>query len=238
MDARAGTSDIVHIRDVHFAWPDARGFALDIKNFTIKTGERVLLLGPSGSGKSTFLSLLAGVISPSKGSITTLSAELTKMTSMARDRFRAEHFGIIFQMFNLLPYGAVIDNVLLPLSFAPARRNRSVQNDNGRAEACRLMEALGLNATLIDAPAATLSVGQQQRVAAARALIGSPEIIIADEPTSALDRSHQHQFLELLFEQVTAAKSTLIMVSHDENFAPQFDRVCNLADIIHVEPTS
>ena len=162
-----------------------------------------------------------------------LTADMAKLSARARDRFRAEHIGIIFQMFNLLPYGTVLDNVLLPLSFAPSRRTRAAKRGSVRGEARRLLSALGLEEALFDGPpAATLSVGQQQRVAAARALIGAPEIVLADEPTSALDAGRQAAFLDLLFDQAGAAGASLIMVSHDERLAVQFDRVAALADIV------
>ena len=155
----------------------------------------MLLVGPSGAGKSTFLSLLCGIVTPSEGRLEILGTDTGKLSGSARDRFRAEHFGIIFQMFNLLPYGSVLDNVLLPLSFASKRRERASRNGPIESEALRLLTSLGLDAAeLSGLSAANLSVGQQQRVAAARALIGSPELIVADEPTSALDRNRQQAF--------------------------------------------
>jgi len=137
-------------------------------------------------------------------------------------------------MFNLLPYLSVIDNVLLPLSFSKARRLRALEGTSSvNSEAHRLLERLGLDPdVLAKQSAARLSVGQQQRVAAARALIGRPEILIADEPTSALDRKHQRHFLELLFGEAEAAGTTVIMVSHDETLASEFDRVVDLTDIL------
>ncbi len=150
---------------------------------------------------------------------------------MARDRFRAEHFGIIFQMFNLLPYGSAVDNIILPLAFARMRRQRAMRDGDARVTALRLMQRLGLDDALARQEAAKLSVGQQQRVAAARALIGTPEIIVADEPTSSLDRDRQAAFLDVLFEQVAEAGATLIMVSHDESLAPRFDRVVRLGEM-------
>lgn len=191
-----------------------------------------MLIGPSGGGKSTFLSLLAGILKPQAGSVEILGTDITRLSGAARDRFRSEHFGIIFQMFNLLPYGSVIDNVLLPLHFSKTRRERARASYSLEAEAARLLERLGLERTLIDGPsAANLSVGQQQRVAAARALIGTPELIIADEPTSALDRGRQGDFLDLLFAQVEAAGSTLIMVTHDESLGSRFSRVVHLGEV-------
>jgi putative ABC transport system ATP-binding protein len=126
----------------------------------------------------------------------------------------------------------VIDNVLLPLSFSKTRRERASETRTADAEAHRLLDRLGLDPdALANRSAARLSVGQQQRVAAARALIGRPEILIADEPTSALDQKHQRHFLELLFSEAEAAGTTVVMVSHDETLAPEFDRVVDLGEV-------
>jgi putative ABC transport system ATP-binding protein len=218
---------------VRFAWPGRQAFTLTVERFDASPGETVLITGSSGSGKSTLLSLLCGVLSPSEGSIGILGTDLTSLSAAARDRFRAEHFGIIFQMFNLLPYLSILDNVLLPLSFARGRWQRVVENGRTvEAEARRLLSSMGLHAdTFAGQPAAALSVGQQQRVAAARALIGAPEIVVADEPTSALDRNRQQEFVDLLFQDVGEAGATLITVSHDESLAPRFDRVLALGEI-------
>jgi putative ABC transport system ATP-binding protein len=228
--------DIIRLGGVRFAWPGRSAFSLRVERFALPARERVLLIGPSGSGKSTFLSLLCGILAPQAGRIEILGRDLTGLGAAARDAFRAEHFGIIFQMFNLLPYGSVIDNVLLPLSFAPGRRRRASAKASAAEEAQRLLARLGLEPDLLRGrSAANLSVGQQQRVAAARALIGAPEIVVADEPTSALDRDRQGAFLDLLFAEVGAAGATLIMVSHDETLAPRFDRVLRLADIAQTD---
>lgn len=191
-----------------------------------------MLLGPSGSGKSTFLSLLAGIVVPNAGHIDVLGTDMSQLSGGARDRFRVEHFGIIFQMFNLLPYASLIDNVLLPLRFSRVRRQRALAEGPLEEVSRRLLEALGLETSVItSARVANLSVGQQQRVAAARALIGGPQIIVADEPTSALDRDVEGVFLELLFAQSTAARASVIMVSHDEGLSRYFDRVVRLDEI-------
>ena len=224
--------DIVTMSGVHFRWRGPRGFALKIDTFALAPRERVLLVGPSGTGKSTFLSLLCGIVTPQAGAIEVLGTETHQLSSSARDRFRAEHFGIIFQMFNLLPYGSILDNVLLPLSFSSKRRERAERNGGAEAEALRLLASLGLDpAELHGLSAASLSVGQQQRVAAARALIGAPEIIVADEPTSSLDRDRQQAFLDLLFAEIAAAEASLIMVSHEEELGSRFDRVLRLDEI-------
>lgn len=234
--ASTANSEIVRMRDLVFTWPGSQGFSLRIGDFVLRRGERMLLIGPSGSGKSTFLSLLCGIITASSGHLAILGADMARLSPMRRDRFRAEHFGIIFQMFNLLPYGSIIDNVLLPLSFAPERRRRASRAGKPEAEAARLLSSLGLDsAELADLSVATLSVGQQQRVAAARALIGSPELIVADEPTSALDKNRRGGFIELVLSEAEAAGSTLIMVSHDEELAKHFSRVVRLDEIAETE---
>lgn len=226
--------DVIQVDGVHFCWPGREGFSLGIETFQVAAGERLLLIGPSGSGKSTLLSLICGIVAPDDGRIQVLGTDLAALDASARDRFRVEHFGIIFQMFNLLPYLSLIDNVLLPLSFSKSRRQRATEDASSTdAQARRLLERLGLDADgLATRSAARLSVGQQQRVAAARALIGRPEVLVADEPTSALDRKHQRHFLELLFGEADAAGTTVIMVSHDETLAPEFDRVVDLTDIL------
>lgn len=226
---------IISIRDLEFAWGSRGGFAIAVPHLEVGRGERVMLLGPSGSGKSTLLSLIAGVLAAQSGTLSVLGTDLTALSSAARDRFRAEHIGVIFQQFNLLPYGTILDNVVLPLSFAHDRRARTISaSGTPREEARRLLAALGLGDIPAMRRASDLSIGQQQRVAVARALIGSPELMIADEPTSALDQETQGRFLDLLFGQIRETGSTLLMVSHDERLAPRFDRVIRLGDIVEV----
>jgi putative ABC transport system ATP-binding protein len=232
LDSPAPGSPVIAVSDLRFTWPGRHAFALAIDRFAVPARERLLLIGPSGSGKSTFLGLICGILTPQAGRIEILGRDIAPMSAAARDAYRAEHFGIIFQMFNLLPYGTVIDNVLLPLSFAPERRRRVTAKAAAEQEAARLLGRLGLAAELVrGSSAARLSVGQQQRVAAARALIGAPELIVADEPTSALDRDRQAAFLELLFSETSEAGATLIMVSHDESLAARFDKVMRLDEI-------
>jgi putative ABC transport system ATP-binding protein len=235
MDTAAQPSAPPHVIEmlgVHFTWPGRNPFGLTIENFCFSGAQRILLTGPSGSGKSTLLSLLCGIVPPHSGCINILGTDIAKLPAAARDTFRAEHIGIIFQMFNLLPYASIVDNVLLPLSFAPRRRKRACAGTSAEREALRLLERLGLKAQLArGARASDLSVGQQQRVAAARALIGAPGLIVADEPTSALDAENQEAFLDLLFAELAEAGSTLIMVSHNVGLAPRFDRVLRLEAI-------
>lgn len=236
MSAAAAATSTVDISGARFRWPGAKGFTLTIDSFSLPPRERLLLIGPSGSGKSTFLSLLAGINVPAEGAISILGTDIARLSSSARDHFRSEHMGIIFQMFNLLPYGSVIDNVILPLSFASTRRQRVLRSGTLDDEARRLLKSLGLHPEDYERTAASsLSVGQQQRVACARALIGRPELIIADEPTSSLDRDSQVAFLDLLFAEVEQAGGTLIMVSHDQSLAPRFDRAIRLDEISHTQ---
>jgi putative ABC transport system ATP-binding protein len=230
--ASPAQATLAHLENVHFSWRGRNPFSISIADFTMRRGERLLLVGPSGSGKSTFLSLLCGIVVPSRGTVRVLDTELPRLSSSRRDRFRAAHMGIVFQMFNLLPYGSIRDNVVLPLTFSPARRARCIEAGGIDAEYERLVERLGLDAkTLARRSAAELSVGQQQRVAVARALIGGPELMIADEPTSSLDRDSQASFLDLLFAELGASGAGLLMVSHDQSFAHRFDRVVQFSGI-------
>jgi len=220
------TEPVVQIADLHFAWGATP--CLDIARFDVAAGEQVLLHGPSGSGKSTLLNLLAGVLLPRAGEVRVLGRSLPRLTGAERDRFRADHIGLVFQQFNLIPYLSALDNVLLPCRFSARRRERA---GDVRATAARLLRHLDLDEALWGRPAAALSVGQQQRVAAARAVIGTPELVIADEPTSALDAERQDAFLELLIADCAAAGAALLFVSHDRRLAGRFGREVALEDI-------
>lgn len=223
------TDPALALTDVTFAWPGQDGFSLSCPNFRMAVGESVLLLGASGSGKSTLLSLVCGIATATSGRVSIGAADIGTLGAGARDRFRAEQIGVIFQQFNLLPYARVLDNILLPLRFAPKRKARI---GAPAQEAARLCAALGLPDGVLTKQAGRLSVGQQQRVAVARALIGAPPLIVADEPTSALDAATQDSFLRLLFEQAEQARSSLLMVSHDERLGQRFDRVIRLEEIV------
>ncbi len=223
---------VLDIVDVAYRWPGRAGFSLTVPQLSIAPGEAVLLLGESGSGKSTLLSLICGTILPDEGRVRIAGTDTTTLSGGARDRFRAEQIGVIFQQFNLLPFGSVLDNILLPLRFAPLRRNRV---GSAVGEATALCAALGLPPDAVSAKATALSVGQQQRVAVARALIGKPPLIIADEPTSALDANSQAAFLDVMFAQIETHNTALLMVSHDPRLGARFDRVISMYDIAQVE---
>jgi len=222
---------VIAVEGLRFQWPSTAAPCLHIASLQMRQGESLFLHGPSGSGKSTLLGLLGGVLLPEAGSVRMLGQDLTQLSGRARDRFRVDHVGFIFQQFNLIPHLPVLDNVLLPCRFSRRRLQRASRQHQPRAEAVRLLAALGLGEELLQRAATSLSVGQQQRVAAARALIGSPEILIADEPTSALDAERQADFLRLLLHEGQAAGTTVLFVSHDRRLASQFDRELGLADI-------
>jgi len=222
----------IFVKRLRFSWDVLSAPELDIANLQIDKGERLFIEGPSGSGKSTLLGLLAGIVKPQSGRITVLGRSLEEMNGASRDRYRADHMGIIFQMFNLIPYLSVTENVTLPCRFSRRRSERVSRSGDAASEALRLLSRLGMADTeLLRRPVTELSVGQQQRVAAARALIGAPEIIIADEPTSSLDAAHRKDFIELLFEECGREDTTLVFVSHDTSLAPMFDRTVRLTEI-------
>lgn len=219
---------VLQLSELSYRWPGQAQPTLQLPALTIAQGERVFLYGPSGSGKSTLLALIGGLIAAQSGELTLLGHRLDRLPAAARDVLRANHLGIIFQQFNLLPYLAVLDNVCLPCYFSRPRARRAGQVN---AEAERLLTAMDLPPALWRKRADQLSVGQQQRVAAARALIGQPALVLADEPTSALDSDRRQQFLDLLFAQLDAGRSALLFVSHDLSLAERFDRQLNLNDL-------
>lgn len=228
---------MIEVQDLRFAWPTpwGRGKPADciaIDRLTLATDRTVFLHGPSGGGKSTLLGLLAGVLLPRTGSVSLLGTRWSDLSGARRDAFRADHLGYIFQQFNLLPYLSVLDNVLLPCRFSALRRERaSLEGSSPGVSARDLLRRVGLAEGLWTRPAAQLSVGQQQRVAAARALIGRPEVVIADEPTSALDAALRDSFMDLLLDACRASGSTLVFVSHDERLAARFDERLSLSAI-------
>jgi putative ABC transport system ATP-binding protein len=227
----AGNGAAIHIAGLAFRWPRQPAPCLEIDDFTVAAGERVFLHGPSGSGKSTLLGLIGGVALPERGQIEVLGQTLGALSGRQRDRLRADHIGFLFQQFNLLPWLPAIDNVLLPVTFSALRKARAGAERSPSEEAERLLARLDLTPTDWQKPAALLSIGQQQRIAAARALIGRPALIVADEPTSALDAGRQQIFVDLLLQETAAAGATLVFVSHDHRLAAHFDRAIELAVI-------
>ena len=218
------STSVLAVENLSFAWP-ASSFRIGITDLNVKPGEHWLLEGPSGSGKSTLLQLLGGVLLPQRGDVRILGQSWATLSAAQRDLRRADHVGFIFQQFNLVPYLSAIENVLLPCRFSRSRRQAAESSGGLLDEARRLLAALGLGAKDIQTRrAARLSVGQQQRVAAARALIGRPSLVLADEPTSALDADNRDAFMEVLFSEARSAKTAIVLVSHDTNLRPHFER--------------
>ena len=224
---------ILDLKNVCFSWKNSGRELLNLPELLVEQHDHVFLQGPSGSGKSTLLALVGGILVSESGTLKVLGTEIKSLSSSARDAFRVDHIGFIFQLFNLLPYLSIEENVMLPLSFSKIRAKRAGRTKIDQVnEAHRLLKALALGEQLAEkSPVTELSVGQQQRVAAARALIGNPELIIADEPTSALDADLRHSFLELLFGECKKAGSTLLFVSHDSSLSELFKRKISMDEI-------
>ena len=239
MSAAASAAPLLQLRDVRFRWPRTAADSIAIDAFSIAGGEAVFMRGPSGCGKSTLLSLAAGVLVAQQGEVALLGHDWCKLSAARRDHLRADHVGYVFQQFNLLPYLSVLDNVLLPCRFSKRRSQRAAEGHrSARDTAQELLQHMGLGTALWQRAARELSVGQQQRVAAARALIGRPELVIADEPTSALDEALRDGFMDLLLRECASAGSALLFVSHDARLAPHFGRHVDLPSLNHAAATA
>ena len=219
------TVDVRHLRFRYGSGP----WVLDIPELTLERETRAFLFGPSGSGKTTLLGVLAGVLEAKEGEVRVLGEDLAALSGTQRDAFRAEHIGYVFQMFNLIPYLSVLDNITLPVRMHAGRRSRL--DGKGVNEAAALLAGHLQIDNLLNRRVTELSVGQQQRVAACRALIGAPELIVADEPTSSLDFDRRETFLELLFQECERVGTTLVFVSHDRTLEGMFSRTISLPDI-------
>ena len=228
----APDSPAIRLSRIEFAYAGGNP-VVDIAELQVARGERLFVEGPSGSGKSTLLCLVAGILTPTGGTVDVLGEAVSGLGAAARDRFRAENIGFVFQMFNLLPYLSLVDNVVLPCHFSRARAAVALRNSATlRDEAVRLLERLGLSVNALGGRRVTeLSIGQQQRVAVARALIGRPPLVVADEPTSAMDATARIAFVELLLEECAIAGSTVVFVSHDPSLATSFERAVSMAEI-------
>ena len=220
---------IFEVKNLKYSYPGDSKLTLNISEFHINRGDRLFLHGPSGSGKTTLLEILAGVLLPQEGEVHAMGLDFMAMSTRERDEFRAEHMGYVFQNFNLLPYLTVQENVELPLQLSPARRARLKSVDSEMVIRA-LCGTLGI-ADLLKKNVNEISVGQQQRVAVARALLGKPDILLADEPTSALDADHREKFLRLLFEMADLYGTTVVFVSHDRGIEPLFSRTVSLNQI-------
>lgn len=214
------------LRDIKFGYKVAENI-LDIKSWEVKKKKSVFIHGPSGSGKSTLLNLLAGVLAPQSGTLNILGESLSDMKASQRDRFRGDHIGFIFQSFNLIPYLNIKENLSLPYMVSKMKKKRIDCLDE---EITELTKHLGLT-DYLQQQVSDLSIGQQQRVGVARALIGSPEIVIADEPTSSLDDDITESFMQLLMGKHKEKGFTLIFVSHDLRLEKYFDEKISLREL-------
>ncbi|PPR15402.1 MAG: ABC transporter ATP-binding protein YtrE [Alphaproteobacteria bacterium MarineAlpha9_Bin3] len=224
------SKNLISINNLDYSISKNVKFRLKIKKFELNKSDSILIYGDSGTGKSTFLNLVSGALSPKKGKINVLGTEITNTSSSQKDVIRGDHFGIVFQTFNLLPYLSVKNNILLGKAYS---KKKELKSNNEEVKI--LMDKLSLNyESLIERKAYELSIGQQQRVAVARALIGKPEIILADEPTSALDKNNQKEFINLLFKSLDDNEQGLIMVSHDNKLSEKFKTVKNINEICEI----
>jgi ABC-type lipoprotein export system ATPase subunit len=215
-------SPILDITDLvkRFRTPDGDATTIvDIARLSVAEGEQCALRGASGSGKTTLLHLIAGLLQADSGRITVAGEVMTSLAESARDRVRARLLGYVFQSFNLLQGYTALENVMLGMLFG-----KGVE----RAKATQLLERVGLGHRLHYRPA-QLSIGQQQRVAVARALANSPQLVLADEPTGNLDQRHAGEALTLIREVCRESQAALLLVSHDPYGLSSFERVEDLA---------
>lgn len=189
---------------------------LDVPQFNVAAAEQMVIVGRSGCGKSTLLHLIAGIGNPDSGSIAVNGLDITRLSEEGRDRFRAEVMGYVFQTFNLLQGFTAIENVILGMSFSRGRVDRDRAKD--------LLKRVGLDHRLNSYPR-TMSVGEQQRVAVARALANRPKLLLADEPTANVDPANQQSIVDLIRATCQEEEISLVMVTHAKEVAEQFQRV-------------
>lgn len=215
---------VIELRNVRKAFVAPGGEivpVLDIDSFALAAGEECALEGRSGSGKSTLLNVISGIMRPDAGSVWVGGRDIARFDEASRDRVRADALGLVFQQFNLLPGFTALENVLVAMSFGSARPDRR--------RAADLLGAVGLAHRLDHKPAA-LSVGQQQRVAVARALANRPRAVLADEPTASIDSAHQEQVIDLLRDTCREQGAALLVVTHAPEVAGRFPRRLRLED--------
>ena len=194
---------------------------LDIEHFEVQDAEQVVLVGQSGGGKTTLLNVIAGITSADSGSIVIDGTDIAPLPEVIRDRVRADRIGFVFQTFHLLPAFTALENVMLGMSFARSRR--------GGLSPKELLDRVGLSHRMHHRPG-QLSVGEQQRVAVARALANRPSLLLADEPTASVDQANQQTVLNLLREACDEHQVALLLVTHSQELAAQFSRVEQLCD--------
>ena len=217
---------MITISSLEFRYPGT-DFLLRIPDFRLGTQEKVAVIGPSGSGKTTLLNLVAGILVPEQGTVQCGGSEVSALSDAARRDFRITRIGFIFQDFELLEYLNVLDNVLHPYRITGALKlTREV-----RERAGELLQQMGLGDKL-QRGVERLSQGEKQRVAICRALLPSPQLVLADEATGNLDPRNKGHILDLLFEAVEAHGATLLAVTHDHELLPRFDRTVDFNDFI------
>jgi putative ABC transport system ATP-binding protein len=192
---------------------------LDIERFQMSPAEQVVLVGASGGGKTSLLNVISGISTPDRGSVKVDGTEITRLPEVSRDRFRAARVGFVFQTFNLLPAFSALENVLLGMSFSGKRVDAK--------RALLLLDRVGLSHRTTHRPP-QLSVGEQQRVAVARALANQPSLLLADEPTANVDVKNQDLILDLIREACAESKVALLLVTHSPDVASRFPRVDRL----------
>ena len=195
---------------------------LDVPHLEVAAGEQVVVRGRSGCGKTTLLNSIAGLTSIDSGAIRVNDINVTNLPEAGRDRFRARNLGYVFQTFNLLPAFTALENVLLGMTFTGQRSDRDRARD--------LLVRVGLEHRQTHKPDA-LSVGEQQRVAVARALVNRPVLLLADEPTANVDPAHQQQVIDLLREVCQQENVAMLLVTHSPEVSRQFDRVLQLEEV-------
>lgn len=214
----------LELRNVTKTYRDPSGGrvpVLNVQDFKLNAGEQVALIGSSGGGKTTLLNIIAGITSADSGDVLVAGTNIAKLPEVSRDRFRAERIGYVFQTFNLLPAFTALENVLLGMSFGGRKADRS--------RAKMLLERVGLGHRLHHKPA-QMSVGEQQRTSVARALVNTPRLLLADEPTANVDVANQQTVLQLLRDSCREHDVSLLLVTHAQDVAAQFDRVEKLSD--------
>lgn len=208
------------VRGLEVRYPGLDQPALSIPELDLKGGVRIALTGPSGSGKTTFLNLLTGLDRIRRGSVAWDDVELSALGEGARDRWRARTVGLVMQEFHLFPGLSALDNVLLPQRLARRRAPADSPADLGETGRA-LLARVGI--ARLDQPVETMSRGQMQRVAVARALAGRPDVLIADEPTASLDAESGATVAALLVELAADAGATLIAATHDPRLIARLD---------------
>ena len=232
MQPVAPLPSVLQIEALEHGWSPAQPSLFKLPRLSLQAGESLFIHGPSGCGKSTLLSLLCGITPARAGQVRVQGTDWQTLSGHRRDAWRADHIGYIFQQFNLLPYLSPLDNVILPCGFSARRHQGSVAEGGPQAEARTLLKHMHLPESAWHAPSAQLSVGQQQRVAAARALIGRPALVVADEPTSALDEATRDAFMRTFLQACQASQAAVVFVSHDQRLAPHFQRSVAWRDLV------